>query len=132
MKIYVACWQNYTDDYYAPHNRRMFLNEKDADKFLDDLINYDGINNNYYIMEEYVEEQYIPNVEIEEMEGGDWECSGGTLHPHTQHTCDCLEMNEEICRSQMEYEYELADKPTAISEEDELKMQTLREKIANQ
>ena len=71
---------------------------------------------------------------------GDWECGEGTLHPNTQGSCDCAEQNEEICRAQIEYENELADKNKAIqemlnenwSEEDKLKMQALREKIANQ
>ena len=59
MKIYTAHWKHYNDDYYAPHNRRMFLNREDADKSLDDLINYEGIEH-YYILEEEVEEEYSP------------------------------------------------------------------------
>lgn len=59
MKIYTAHWKCYTDDYYSPHNRRMFLNREDADKSLDDLLNYEGIEH-YYILEEEVEEGYSP------------------------------------------------------------------------
>ena len=62
MNIYTAHWRHYTDDYYAPRNRRMFLNEQDANKFLDDLINYDGIDD-YYIMEETVFDQYSPTTD---------------------------------------------------------------------
>lgn len=62
MNIYTAHWKHYNDDYYAPHNRRMFLNRNDADKFLDDLINYDGIDH-YYIMEETVFDQYSPTTD---------------------------------------------------------------------
>lgn len=79
------------------------------------------------------------NVELDNSDYqmiGDWECGEGTLHPHTQSSCDCVEQNEEICRSQLEYENELADRNKAIdenwSEEDKLKLQALREKIANQ
>jgi hypothetical protein len=61
MKIFTAHWRHYTDDYYASHNRKMFLNREDADKFLDDLINYDGIDN-YYILEETVFDQYSPQT----------------------------------------------------------------------
>jgi len=86
MNIYTAHWKHYNDDYYAPHNRRMFLNREDADKFLDHLINYEGIDH-YYILEETVYDQYSPiNYIIE----SDWECSFGTLHPHTD-SCDCDE-----------------------------------------
>lgn len=61
MNIFTAHWKHYNDDYYAPHNRRMFLNRDDADKFLDDLINYDGIDH-YYILEETVFDQYSPTT----------------------------------------------------------------------
>ena len=84
MKIYTAHWKYYTDDYYAPHNRRMFLNREDADKSLDDLLNYEGIEH-YYILEEEVEEEY---TSIDYEITSDWECSFGTLHPHTDN-CDC-------------------------------------------
>lgn len=90
MNIYTAHWKYYTDDYYAPHNRRMFLNREDADKFLDDLINYNGIDT-YYILEEEVIEKYVP-IEYEMM--SDWECSFGTLHPHTD-ICDCDEYTDD-------------------------------------
>lgn len=59
MNIYTAHWKHYSDDYYAPHNRKMFLYREDADKFLDDLINYDGIDQ-YYILKETVFDQYSP------------------------------------------------------------------------
>ena len=59
MNIYTAHWKYYTDDYYSPDNRKMFLYRKDADKFLDDLINYYGIDK-YYILEETVFDQYSP------------------------------------------------------------------------
>ena len=42
-----------------------------------------------------------------DMAGGDWECGEGTLHPATQASCDCVEMNEEFYRSQIEYEDDL-------------------------
>jgi hypothetical protein len=104
MNIYTAHWRHYTDDYYAAHNRRMFLNEQDANKFLDDLIVHDGLDD-YYIMEETVFDQYSPtkdsHYDYDDMTG-DWECGEGTLHPHTEHSCDCAEMNEELCRSQIE------------------------------
>lgn len=60
MNIYTAHWKHYTDDYYASHNRQMFLNREDADKFLDDLINHEGIER-YYILEETVYDQYSPS-----------------------------------------------------------------------
>jgi hypothetical protein len=63
------------------------------------------------------------------------ECCYGTLH-NSGDECNCGEMNEEICGSQLEYENELAYRNKAIdenwSEEDKLKLQALREKIANQ
>jgi hypothetical protein len=63
------------------------------------------------------------------------ECCYGTLH-NAGDECNCGEMNEEICGSQLEYENELAYRNKAIdenwSEEDKLKLQALREKIANQ
>jgi hypothetical protein len=61
MKIYTAHWKYYTDDYYSPDNRKMFLYREDADKFLDDLINYDGVDK-YYILEETVFDQYSPQT----------------------------------------------------------------------
>ena len=86
MKIYTAHWKEYTDDYYAPYNRKMFINREDADKFLDELINYEGIDK-YYILEETIHESHVPiDYEIT----SDWECSFGTLHPHTDH-CNCDE-----------------------------------------
>jgi hypothetical protein len=67
---------------------------------------------------------------------GDWECGEGTLHPNTQGSCDCTEQNEEYDR----WIKEDIEKQEAIkemlneswSEEDKLKLQALREKIANQ
>ena len=94
MRIFTAHWRHYTDDYYAPRNRRMFLYREDADKFLDDLINYDGIDS-YYVLEETVFDQYSPTTDSPydyEIES-DWECSFGTIHPHTD-SCDCDEYNQ--------------------------------------
>ena len=73
MKIYTAHWKYYTDDYYAPHNRRMFLNREDADKSLDDLLNYEGIEH-YYILEEEVEEEYSPLAYLDDDEEDDYPC----------------------------------------------------------
>ena len=84
MKIYTAHYKLYEDDFYAPHNRKMFLNREDADKYLDNLINYQGINR-YYILEETVYEQYSP---INYEEKSDWECFYGTTHSYTD-SCDC-------------------------------------------
>lgn len=61
MNIFTAHWKHYNDDYYAPHNRKMFLHREDADRYLDDLINYDGIDH-YYILEEEVFDQYSPII----------------------------------------------------------------------
>ena len=67
----------------------MFLHREDANKFLDDLLNYQGIDK-YYILEETVFDQYSPiNYIIE----SDWECSFGTLHKATD-SCDCDIINE--------------------------------------
>jgi len=86
MKIFTAHWKHYTDDVYADYNRKMFINESDANKFLDDLINHDGIHD-YYIKEETVFDQYSPmDYEIT----SDWECSLGTLHGHDD-VCNCDE-----------------------------------------
>jgi hypothetical protein len=84
MNIYTAHWRNYKDDLYAPYNRKMFLHKKDADKFLDDLLNFEGIDT-YYILEEKVFDQYSP---ISYIIKSDWECSFGTLHP-AKDSCDC-------------------------------------------
>jgi hypothetical protein len=86
MKIYTAHWKEYTDDYYAPHNRKMFINREDADKYLDDLLNYEGIGS-YYILEETIFEEYSP---IEYEMTCDWECPHGTLHSHDD-VCNCDE-----------------------------------------
>ena len=84
MYIYTAYWKSYKDDYYAEHNRKMFTTRELADKFLDDLINYEALDN-YYILEEDVLEEYVP---IDYEMTSDWECSFGTLHAHTD-DCDC-------------------------------------------
>jgi hypothetical protein len=86
MKIYTAHWKYNNDDYYAPHNRKMFLYREDADAFLTDVMNYEHVEK-YYVLEEEVLEAHVPiDYEIT----SDWECSFGTLHPHTDH-CDCDE-----------------------------------------
>ena len=85
MKIYTAHWKECTDDYYAPHNRKMFINREDADKYLDDLLNYEGIDSRYYILEETVFDQYSPINHIME---SDWECEHGTLHGYNE-ACHC-------------------------------------------
>jgi hypothetical protein len=87
MTIYTVYFKEYSDDYYAPHNRSMFIKREDAEKCLDDLLNYNGIQN-YYILEEEVLEEYIP-LDVE----SDWECSYGTIHPATDN-CDCDEYYE--------------------------------------
>jgi hypothetical protein len=74
MNIYTAHWKHYADDYYAPHNRRMFLYKEDADKFLDDLINYDGIDQ-YYILEETVFDQYSPMSDYDDDDYDDGYCN---------------------------------------------------------
>jgi hypothetical protein len=61
MNIFTAHWKYYIDDYYSPDNRKMFLYREDADKFLDDLINYNGVDK-YYILEETVFDQYSPQT----------------------------------------------------------------------
>lgn len=86
MKIYTAHWKHYKDDYYAPYNRKMFTTRELANTFLDDIINYDGIER-YYILEETVLEEYSP---IEYEMTCDWECSLGTLHGHDD-VCNCDE-----------------------------------------
>jgi hypothetical protein len=70
MRIFTAHWRHYTDDYYAPRNRRMFLYREVFDQ-------YSPTTDNPY------------DYEIE----SDWECSFGTMHPHTD-TCDCDEYNQ--------------------------------------
>ena len=60
MKIYTAHWKHYTDDYYAPHNRKMFTTRELADTFLTDLLNYEHIER-YYVLEEDVHEEYVPS-----------------------------------------------------------------------
>ena len=60
MKIYTAHWKHYTDDYYAPHNRKMFTTRELADAFLTDLMNYEHIER-YYVLEEDVHEEYVPS-----------------------------------------------------------------------
>lgn len=92
MYIYTAYWKSYKDDYYAEHNRKMFTTRELADKFLDDLINYEALDN-YYILEEDVLEEYVP---IDYEMTSDWECSYGTLHPHTD-DCDCDEYQDYPC-----------------------------------
>jgi hypothetical protein len=86
MNIYTAYWKHSSDDYYAPHNRRMFTTRELADAFLTDLMNYEHIEK-YYVLEENVDEQYTPiDYEIT----SDWECHHGTLHAHGD-TCNCDE-----------------------------------------
>jgi hypothetical protein len=60
MKIYTAQWKYYTDDYYAPYNRKMFTTRELADAFLTDLMNYEHIER-YYVLEETVFDQYSPS-----------------------------------------------------------------------
>lgn len=91
MNIYTAHWKHDNDDYYAPHNRKMFTTRELADTFLTDLLNYEHIER-YYVLEEEVYEEFVPiDYEIT----SDWECSFGTLHPHTD-SCDCDEHQDEI------------------------------------
>jgi hypothetical protein len=87
MTIYTVYFKEYSDDYYAPHNRSMFIKREDAEKCLDDLLNYNGIQN-YYILAEEVLEEYTP-LDVE----SDWECSYGTIHPATDN-CNCDEYYE--------------------------------------
>jgi hypothetical protein len=89
MNIYTAHWKHSNDDYYAPHNRRMFLNRKDADAFLTDLMDYEHIER-YYVLEEDVLEEYVP-MDYEII--CDWECSFGTLHTHDD-ICTCDEYGD--------------------------------------
>jgi hypothetical protein len=89
MTIYTVYFKEYSDDYYAPHNRSMFINREDAEKCLDDLLNYNGIQN-YYILAEEVLEEYTP-LDVE----SDWECHHGTLHTHDD-ICTCDEYVDEI------------------------------------
>jgi hypothetical protein len=84
MKIYTAHWKEYTDDYYAPYNRKMFTTRELANSFLDDFINYNGVEK-YYVLEETVFEEYVP-TEYEMT--SDWECSYGTIHTHND-VCNC-------------------------------------------
>ena len=90
MTIYTVYFKEYSDDYYAPHNRSMFTTREDAEKCLDDLLNYNGIQN-YYILAEEVLEEYTP-LDVE----SDWECHHGTLHPHTD-DCDCDKYQDYPC-----------------------------------
>jgi hypothetical protein len=84
MKIYTVQWKYYTDDYYAPYNRKMFTTVELADAFLTDLMNYEHVER-YYVLEETVLEQYVPmDYEIT----SDWECHHGTLHRHDDE-CNC-------------------------------------------
>jgi hypothetical protein len=59
MTIYTVCWKEVTDDYYAPYNRKMFIDAEDADRFLQDLLRYDDLHT-FHIIEETVFEQYSP------------------------------------------------------------------------
>ena len=89
MKIYTAQWKYYTDDYYTPHNRKMFTTVELADAFLTDLMNYEHIER-YYVLEETVNEEFVPmDYEIT----SDWECSYGTLHTHDD-ICNCDEWDD--------------------------------------
>jgi len=89
MKIYTEHWKHCTNDYYAPHNRKMFLNREDADAFLTDVMNYEHVEK-YYVLEEEVYEKFVPmDYEITSY----WECSFGALHPHTDH-CNCDEYTD--------------------------------------
>jgi hypothetical protein len=101
MIIYTAHWKNYDDDYYAPHNRRMFLYREDADKFLDDLINYNGIDN-YYILEEIVLDQYSPikehydDYDYQEYDYGDedWSVDEWSMHNDEMKYYNQLEIDD--------------------------------------
>lgn len=67
MKIFTAYWKCYTDDYYAAYNRQMFITREDADKFLDDLLDYEQVER-YYVLEETVHEEFVPTNLIDEDE----------------------------------------------------------------
>jgi hypothetical protein len=92
MNIYTAYWKDPSDDYYDEYNRRMFTTREDADAFLTDLMNYEHIEK-YYVLEETVHEEFVP---MDHEITSDWECSYGTLHPHTD-SCDCDEYQDYPC-----------------------------------
>lgn len=87
MNIYTLYFKELTDDYYAAHNRIMFTTREEANKCLNELLDFTHIYN-YYILEEEVLEKFVP-LYVE----SNWECGHGTLHPITEE-CDCDIINE--------------------------------------
>ena len=97
----------------------------------------DELKEQYPMLCAWVSKIFNPKTDNPEWDlEGDWECGEGTLHPNTQGSCDCTEQMEEYDH----WMRENGEKNEAInemlnenwSEEDKLKMQALRERIANQ
>ena len=49
MTIYTVYFKEYSDDYYAPHNRSMFINREDADIY---FYQFDKVSNQLKIIKE--------------------------------------------------------------------------------
>jgi hypothetical protein len=104
------------------------LNKKDDEAMI-------GIMHNQKEEQEMIDARQAEENQYDPMWAAQDECCYGKLN-NAGDECNCGEMNEEICGSQLEYENELAYRNKAIdenwSEEDKLKLQALRKKIANQ
>jgi len=74
------------------------------------------LKNKYPMLCAKLGEMFDPNLDNPnwDMDGGDWECGEGTLHPWTQGSCDCAEQSAEMAEWHRLREEEENDKNQAI------------------